>query len=237
MLPSYIMISETMPADNSSMSDISETEVDVAPPHSSRIFQVNKKAFRHFYTINSASDKPLFYVDLSAFTPNKPELTLHAGTTPNTPVTGVCHMLKFSGDFKIGLGDPARPDAVLWEDLTKEKTVSAAKYRWETSVTGATSGGGGGPRALLWKRTRKVGVDDVSVSSLSRRNHKLVDERTGELLAVFTSDRSLSKCGKLQINVDYGVNFDRMVFITCLSLYEKARRRSHRGNGGGGGGG
>lgn len=225
-----------MSADNFSISDASEAEVDVAPPHTARIFQVNKKAFRHFYTINSASDQPLFYVDLSAFTPNKPELILHAGPTPNTPVTGVCHMLKFSGDFKIGLGDPARPDAVVWEDLTKEG-IRASKYRWQTSVPGATSGSGDGPRALLWKRTRKVGVDDVAVSLLSMRNHKLVDERTGELLAVFTSDRGLSKCGKLQLNVDYGEGFDRMVFITCLALYEKARRRSHRGNGGGGGGG
>jgi hypothetical protein len=37
--------------------------------------------------------------------------------------------------------------------------------------------------------------------------------------------RTSKKCGNLQINVDYGKDFDTMVLITGLSLLEKERRR------------
>lgn len=213
--------------DTLSLSGLSDPGHIAAPSHSSRVFQIDKKPLRRFYTVHSANDEQLFHVDISAFTPNKPDLTLHSGPTAESSVLAVCHFVKFSGDFKVGLGDPSHPDAVSWEDVTK-LGLSASKYRWETSIPGATSGGK--PRGLLWKRTRAVGVDDTKIPALSIRNHKLVDEETGELLAVFTSDYSLSKCGKMQLNVDYGEDFDRMVLITMLGLYDKARQRTHRGN-------
>lgn len=73
-------------------------------------------------------------------------------------------------------------------------------------------------------------------------NYKLVDAQTDQLLAVFTSSWSMRKCGMLQINVQYGKDFETMAFITCLSLYERARRQNgasagaSAGGGGGGGG-
>lgn len=231
------MASEGLAADDDFVSGLSAAVPEAAAPPSSRVFTVSRKPFRQFYGISSASDQPLFYIDVSTFTRGKPDLTLHAGPTRDAPVAAVCHMPKFSVDFKVGLGDPeASADSVCWEDVTRETTVRAARYRWVTDLAGP-SGDGDSRRSLMWKRTGSVGVDGEKVMALSARNHKLVDERTGELLAVFTSNLSLSKCGKLQLNVDYGESFDIMVFISCLTLYEKARRRSHSGGGGGGGGG
>jgi hypothetical protein len=50
------------------------------------------------------------------------------------------------------------------------------------------------------------------------RNFKLVDERTGQLVAVFTREKSMSKCGRLQIKGEYGENSERMVLISCESI-------------------
>lgn len=152
----------------------------------------------------------------------KPSLTLHAGPTATSPVAAVSHLLKLGGHFKIGLGDPENVDAVAWDDMTRQNII-ASEYHWETALPGGVKGER--RRVLTWKRTRTVGVEGMEVKALAGRNYKLLDEK-GEVLAVFTSKRTMRNCGVLEIRVDLGVEFDRLVVITCMSLYEKARRDS-----------
>jgi hypothetical protein len=72
----------------------------------------------------------------------------------------------------------------------------------------------------------------------SSRNYKLVDEATDRLVAVFTSSLwGGKKSGKLEIYANYGQEFELMVIITALALYEKQRRRDSSSSAGGGGGG
>lgn len=71
----------------------------------------------------------------------------------------------------------------------------------------------------------------------SMRNFKLVEESTGQVVAVFNSEISFSKCGVLEVKADYGEAFDIMVVNSYVGLYERARRRNNRAAGGGGGGG
>jgi hypothetical protein len=189
---------------------------------------------RH-YDIKSPDDKPLFYGDISLFTPNKPDLTLHVGGSTQGPVVAVSNFLKLSGNYKLGVGNPDDTRNVQWEDMTKE-LLHKPKYRLETEVP---QGGGQDHterRKLLWKRTRSVGVNGETPSRWSVRNYKLVDELSGQVLAVFAGGRRPGRGGKIEIRVEYGHSFDHMVLISCLSLYEKARRRNHRGSAGGGGG-
>ena len=94
-------------------------------------------------------------------------------------------------------------------------------------------------RWFLWKRTHSVGADGDSPSAFSSRNYKLEDELTGQIVAVFTSSsyKSMRKNGKLQVAAGYGPDFDLMVLITSLAMYEKTRRSRGKAGGGGGGGG
>jgi hypothetical protein len=208
----------TMPDSDSG----SEASVPPPTPSTARTFQVLKKSFHRQYEL--LGDHAKFYADISVFTPKKPDLTLHAGTDTNGPIVAVSSFLKFSGQYKIGLGDPAGND-IRWEDM-KRGSLRALAYRWEMELNGER-------RAFVWKHTRTVGVDNKAPSRMSGRNWKLVDASNNEVLAVFTRDRSLSKCGDLQITVDYGHDFDSLVLITYLSLYEKARRRNSSHGGGG----
>ena len=232
-----------------------------APP---RQFQVNRTSFTRHYDVSSTDGQQAFYIDISSFTPSKPDLTVHEGKTSGGNVVAVAHMPKFSGDFKIGLGDPSGRAgdgggagggagglaATRWEDMTKEN-LRHSEHRWAMTL-GAGNDDGGGRRGqtrreFAWKRTRKVGADGASVSSLSGRNLKLVEvghgggrgaeEDGGKVLAVFTSERGFSSCGVLQINAQLGRDFDVMVVTTCVALYEKARRRRHRAAAGPGDGG
>src|SRR5205823_5635429 len=94
-------------------------------------------------------------------------------------------------------------------------------------------------KAFLWKRTHSIGVGDSMPTKLSMRNFKLVEENTGEVVAVWANNggKSFKKAGKFQLNRDYGQDWDIFVLLTGLSLLEKVRRRARHSSGGGGGGG
>ncbi|OQD83988.1 hypothetical protein PENANT_c014G05771 [Penicillium antarcticum] len=193
----------------------------------------------HFSTgtdIKSADGMPLFYADISLFTRNKPDLSLHASASNQAQIVAVSNSLQLSSDYKLGLGDPGNMSSVQWEDMTKEN-IHNSRYRFEMAVPNERIQLAGARRSFVWKRTRSIGVGGSATSKWTTQNYKLVDERSGQVLAVFSGTRKPGKCGTIQIRVEYGEECDRMVLISCLSLYEKARRRNHLGAAGGGGGG
>ncbi|KNG90275.1 hypothetical protein ANOM_001836 [Aspergillus nomiae NRRL 13137] len=183
----------------------------------SRLFHVYHTLWHNDYTVTSDDKAPLFFVDNSSFTPKKPDLTFHAGADKKAPIVGVSKFLHFSRHIKVGLGDPQSINHVEWEDLVSQN-IRCNKYRWQMTVRGAS---GAERRSFMWKRTHSVAVQGSSATKWSSRNFKLVDEQTGQIVAIFTSTafKSVKKSGKLQIDsANYGEEFDLMVLITGLSL-------------------
>lgn len=206
--------------------DSAAADLDLDENTFSRIFNIYKPAFRRHYEIKSTDEQPLYYVNISA-SPRKPDLVLHDGNSDSAPKIAACKFLKLSGNGKLALGDPDDVTNTQWEDMIKQSSIHL-KYRFEMMIPGAE--GRGERRAFVWKRTHSIMVEDTKPFPLSMRSLKMIDERTGRVAAVFTRERSLSKCGKLQIRVEYGEEFDRMVLMSGLSAY-------HAVSGGGGGGG
>ncbi|OOQ86079.1 hypothetical protein PEBR_24264 [Penicillium brasilianum] len=219
------------PPTRSDTIDSVPAELEVDETGSSRIYHVYKPAFRRHYDIKSSSDEPLYYVNISSFTHNKPELTLHVGTNKTGPIIAASKFLKLSADCKLALGDPEDLKTTQWEDMVRESPIHS-RYRFEMTIPSAEGNRHGERRVFLWKRTHSVKVEDTRPFPWSMRSFKMVDEKTGQVLAVFSRERSVSKCGQLQIRVEYGEDFDLMVLISGLSVFEKAS-----GGGGGGGGG
>lgn len=206
--------------------DSAAADLDLDENTFSRIFNIYKPAFRRHYEIKSTDEQPLYYVNISA-SPKKPDLVLHDGNSDSAPKIAACKFLKLSGHGKLALGDPDDVTNTQWEDMIKQSSIHL-KYRFEMTIPGVE--GRGERRAFVWKRTHSIMVKDTKPFPLSMRSLKMIDERTGRVAAVFTRERSLSKCGKLQIRVEYGEEFDRMVLMSGLSAY-------HAVSGGGGGGG
>ncbi|KAL4945926.1 hypothetical protein BDV06DRAFT_183630 [Aspergillus oleicola] len=205
-------------------------------PSTPRLYHIYHTAIRYDYRISDADKNHLYFVHNSHIKPLKADITLHVGTDNSAPIIGVCKFLHLSRHCKIGLGDPKRPGAMVWEDLRCEN-LTMTKYRWQMSVPLLT--GGYERRWFVWKRTQTLGADGDSPALLSLRNFKLVDEMTGRVVAVFTSNglKSVRKNGKLQVtSAKCGPHFDIMALITLLAMYERIRRRTG-GKGGGGGGG
>jgi hypothetical protein len=208
----------------------SDSEISVhAPDHqgSSRVYEVLKTAFQRHYEVRSKDGTFSGYAPISGFTPGKPDVTLHAGKDSRGPVIAVAHFPKFSYNFKVGLGDPDKN--AEWEDVTGQGPRHLG-YRWAVPKKPDSRAYG---KTFVWKRTRSEGVGETSPSAWSLRNYKLEDEATKEVVAVFTGNHTLHKCGDLEIRGEYGEDFDTMVFITCLALNERARRRRHRSSAGG----
>lgn len=193
------------------------------PTSTSRLFHVYNRRRKNDFAIFTADRTPLAYVRSSVFTIGKPDLTYHAGETDQAPIAAVSKFINFSRHCKVGFGDPNDPN-IIWEDLKRHKLTS--HYRIEIALNG------GARKSFMWKRTHNTPIGDDAPSKLSTKNFKLIDEQTEELLAVYVNNgvKSWEKCGKFQINVDYGAQFDVMVLITGLSLLEKERRRERRNN-------
>ncbi|KAK2594470.1 hypothetical protein QQS21_007817 [Conoideocrella luteorostrata] len=202
---------------------------DLAAP---RQFIIDKPSFKKEYGI-SPRHNPSYrqYVRLRvAATSSYPDLTLHDGVNAQAPVVGVAYIVKFKVGFKIGLGDPTNVSSMIWEDLKSENKLNSA-FGWsmelplpQDSVTDSTNWAACERRSFMWKRTRRVAVDGVSIHAISMRNWKLVDDE-GKLVAVFTNNISRGQAGTLQMNVDLGDAFEKMALMTLLAVYERMRRQ------------
>ncbi|CEO60255.1 hypothetical protein PMG11_04890 [Penicillium brasilianum] len=202
-----------------SISTYEETLMVSTP--TSRRFHVYNRRRRNDFAIYTADKTPLAYVRCSSFTIGKPDVTYHAGETDQAPVAAVCKFINFSRHCKVGFGDPNDSD-IVWEELKRYKLTN--HYRIEMTLHA------GARKTFVWKRTHSTPIGDDVPSKLSTKNFKFIDEQTEELVAVYVNNgvKSWEKCGKFQINVDYGAKFDVMVLITGLSLLEKERRRERR---------
>lgn len=168
---------------------------------------------------------------------------MHDGPDENAAVIAVSHLPHFSKNFKIGLGDSkGPPDAMRWEDMLFSN--SGVKHRWTFDVAPKNDDASevseiAKPvtKRLCWTRTKHVTVDGMHKPTFSAQNYKLVEEHGDEgepgevaeerdeknIVAIFTSTSARGEIGKIQLNVDYGRDFDIMVWMTCLTIFWAGR--------------
>ncbi len=182
---------------------------------------INRNSFGNHYDVESIEGEALYYAEQMRLSSQKPDLRLHRGGDKSGPIVAVSHMPYLSTSFKVGIGDPDGSGSMLWEEVRKPG-FSSRGNRWAADVVMERNETK--RMNLNWKTTASVGADGMTVPWSSSRNFKLVNDDTNEVIAIFTSDRSYKKCGVLQINVDYGESFEVMIIITCMTVYENAKR-------------
>lgn len=192
----------------------------------SRVYQIQHKRLHIDYLVTPPNGEPLLYVENSYFTPGKPDLTFRRGADNRAPVVSVCKFPRFSRRFKVCLGNPLISSSVEWEDL-ESQSFRPNKFKFHAHVD---DGSGMKLQSFLWKK------------SLMSRDSHLIDDRTGATVAVFNSASfsSLRKVHTLEIQMNYGRDFELMVLTTGLAVFEKQRRTraaAAAGAAGGGGGG
>ncbi|KAJ5951715.1 uncharacterized protein N7479_010128 [Penicillium vulpinum] len=186
-------------------------------------YLITHSFWRHNYDVSTINKTHLFHVANSSLTPGKPDLTFYRSSDSNGPIVGICKFRHFSSDSEIGLGDPEWPNKMDWEYLHKQGFMKRT-YWFRMQLEGGTK------QTFTWKRTHSLGS--------GRDNHKLVEETSQTVVAVFSSGGIFSKTtGYLDIYLDLGPRFNLMALISGIALVEKVRRQNSAGGGGAGGGG
>jgi hypothetical protein len=96
----------------------------------------------------------------------------------------------------MGLGDPGNNESgMVWEKMTNESMLTHSKYRFDLGghhmarITPGQPGTGTviARRGNCWQRTRATEDGVTGWAKLRPGNYKLVDEQSGEMIAVFLS--------------------------------------------------
>lgn len=198
-----------------------------SPPSYPHLFRITRKVSQS-YEVYSLNGSRIFYGENACFHPARPDFILHSGPDSTGPTQAVCK-LDFSSDINTSLWDPATDRSTQWERLTKASSFKT-EYNWTTAVP---KHGNDSRRLqkLVWKRTQSESALGTDPSTIASRNLKLVEDKAGKILAVFTGSNSWVEGGTLEIRADLGEEFDIMVILICITLYEKAYRASHTASG------
>lgn len=179
-------------------------------------FNIERPSFTRHYEISN--ERGVLYGDISKFTPKKPDLTLHNGSSDKGPVIGMVHFNHFSTEMTMGLGDPANSASVAWEALRRMGWTASAHEFHFTMPSGER-------KLFTWKRTKSQHIAGKSTTKMDRNNMKLVEGTDGRVIGLFTTNGIMSRSGTLQIFVAFGEHFDLFVLLAVLAIYEKNMRR------------
>lgn len=140
--------------------------------------------------------------------------------------------------WSMDLPDGERPE-LMWKRTTRVavdgKTASSLSSRnWKLVRLNSAEEA----EEIVENAVDGDSIDDEIEDDKRRAAAQLPPRPKGDVLAVFTSEMGLTHfCGTLQINVEWGPDFDYMVLITLTAVYERLMRARQSSGGGGGGGG
>jgi hypothetical protein len=183
--------------------------------------------------------KTIYFADVARYT-RAPDITLHRGENTGHPIAAITRF-RFSRHLRIGLGDPADGPSMVWEEMKNMKKFGHSLYRVEVTNDEPVGGEIGvvhncsrQRRAILFQRTRAK--EDGVISKLSCMNYKLMDEVTGEVLAVCvgTGFKTWKHRATLHIKSHFlASDAEVLVVLGLCGLIEKKWRRDARNSSGG----
>ena len=186
------------------------------------------------FDVDNQAETPSYFAFVREWKPNTPDVTLHAGTDTTAEILGVAHF-RFSRHIMLGVGDPSsHASGVVWEKMQRQTFF---KNKWTFEFTDSSVGDAISAvlppsisvpvrRHFIWQRTSDAALGVKGVGRMSIRNVRLIDQDTGDVIAVFLADNltSLKKKGELRVFQKLSVDLERIVILGCASIVEKMHR-------------
>jgi hypothetical protein len=194
-------------------------DLDLIPSFEREIIVYRDGVSGDRHLVSPGDKTPLYFARVSMIRPGIPDLTLFAGSDKHGVVIGTCYFTTFS--ITVGHGDPANPNNVNWETVSK---TSRDHSSYKFSIDSQTQE----RKSYSWKRTHDPSIKGTKSSKLNKRSWKLVDDATEQVVAVFASNgiKSWKEAGRFRFLANEGKAWEEWVLLTCLGLSEKARRRA-----------
>lgn len=178
---------------------------------STRQFVVEESWGPHYSAVSTNGDdlEHRLFIQNFPHDPKKPDLILRE-TDADGPSLGKAQFRRLSSNCDIQL-----ENGQDGTQLSKQGLVSPS-YKFQMPIYGEK-------RYLAWKKTRSLGNHNSP-----HGNIKLMDEKTNEVLAVFSRDGFAFVPGCLDIYGSYGDSFDQIALLTGLAVREQQRRQTTR---------
>ncbi|KAF2210372.1 hypothetical protein CERZMDRAFT_118199 [Cercospora zeae-maydis SCOH1-5] len=156
------------------------------------------------------------------------DIILHAGYDSKGPQLALLQFMSFSKDFKIYIGGLRSPVGEDWDIVRYAESGGKIFHRDPIHRFGSysrTPNGQSVKEKLHWQKTRNP---KLGASKFSRSDHKLVDEITDEVVAVYVehSMRLGTHKGTITYVRKLGEMAEMAALMALLGLLERSRRHS-----------
>lgn len=187
---------------------------------SERVFSFNHAEFPWRDIAILENETPIYFADISVFTPDKPDITLRS-RTENGPIVGQAHF-RWSLSIKAGVGP--NDTSMTWTNM-KRGGVLRRHYSFEYRG-----------RAYSLRRTHSTD-NGVAPHQRAMFSHmKVVDETSNQVIAAFISILSVKrKRGTIKFAKGVGPELEALCIMGFAAWREKVARAAGRSTGGAGG--
>ena len=168
-------------------------------------------------TIIQDGGAPVYYADVSEFTRHKPDVILRRGDKDG-PVLAASFF--GWGKFRLGLGSD--DISMIWTELKRGGSFMSKRYTFEWE---------GKPYIL-----QRAKSEDTRVTGWSRlmlTHFKVVQADTGDVLALYISNKIGKKKGTMRLKSGLAENLEILCVLAVASWRDKIRREQPKGGGGG----
>jgi hypothetical protein len=165
---------------------------------------------------------PAYYAEVSEFTPKKPDITLHRGEKRGATV-GAAHY-QFHRSVKAGLG--SNETNMVWTELKRGRLLEKTKFKFQWDG-----------RSYILQRAASADHQTTAAQRLLLTHFKVVDEASGEMVALFISQTIGIAKGTLRLKAGMDEGLEIICILGIGAWRDKIRRRRRGAAGGGGGGG
>lgn len=171
---------------------------------------------------------PAYYVDVSQFAAtfgrNKPDLTLRRVDEHGPTVA--TSFWSWPRTFKCGVGGSPEDSVTQWTEMKRSGFFGGQVFTFEWQ--GATY------RLARAKSEETRGTNAKRIGHILGKHFKVVDEKSGDLLALYTAAVGGKESGTMSFKPGLPEDLEILFVLGVASWREGMRRDRHHGYGGGG---
>ena len=160
----------------------------------------------------------VYYAEVSEFRPRKPDITLHEGGRKEGAV--VAASFNGMGKFRVGIG----PDdiSMVWTEFKRSGSIFSKRYLFEWNG-----------KTFSMQRAKSKDTNVTGFAKLMLTHFKVIEVDTGELVALYTSNKFGRKKGTVKLKSGLPQDLEILFVIGIASWRDKIRREQPKGGGGG----